>query len=148
MKQSRFRLQTLLNVREHVEKERQRALGVAVAKTLKQQEHVRHLEAEKQRLLVNQRDASAQSMSPSQMLGYSRYLLRLKREELTGREVLKALTHEEQKRRGELLAATKEKRILEKLKEKQFKAEEKERDVLETKAADELSLTAFTRTRV
>ncbi|MND06687.1 Flagellar FliJ protein [compost metagenome] len=62
--------------------------------------------------------------------------------------MLKALTHEEQKRRAELLVATKEKRILEKLKEKQFKAEEKERDVLETKAADELSLTAFARTRV
>lgn len=145
MKRSRFRLQTLLNVREHVESERQRALGVSVAKTLKQQEHVRRLETEKQNLLASQRDAVSQPMSPSRMLGYSRYLLRLKREELTGREVLKALKLEEEKRRLELLVATKEKRILEKLKEKQEKEEQKVRELVETKNQDELTTNRFGR---
>lgn len=139
MKKFRFRLQRLLEIKEHVEKEKQKVLALATRKVYSQEEYLRRLNLERRENQEEQRQFLTGSLNSSQLLGYSRYFLKLKSKELAGIEVLKVYRTEQEKKRLELLEAAREKKTFEKLKERKRDAHFKEAERLLQKEQDELA---------
>lgn len=119
MKTFKFRLKALLKVREHIEKERQKDHAVALQRVQKQKEELKGIWTAKEKTCQNQATRILTSFSVADMLIYSRYLVRLKRDQVAGHELALALDKEERKQQVKLTEATKQKKIYEKLKEKQ-----------------------------
>ena len=119
MKNFKFRLEALLKVREHIEKERQKDHAVAELKERKQNEELENIRGVKDNTCQNQANRLKSAFSVADMLVYSRYLVRLRRDQVTGHELCRVLEKEEYKEREKLAEATKQKKIYKKLKEKQ-----------------------------
>jgi flagellar FliJ protein len=145
MKKFKYRMEALLRVKEHIERERQKEHALALHKALDQERRLGRLERSKAETLTGQRDRMAGSISVAEMLVFTRYLIRLKKEKLSGVAMLNALSKDVEKKRQALLAATKEKKIHEKLKEKKLGKFNKEVQLLETKENDEAALRSHRR---
>ncbi len=145
MKKFRYRLQALLKVKEHIEKERQKDHAVALKNVHRQEDELRRIDGDRKNNLESQRKQLDGRFSVAEMLIYSRYLARLKREELAGDELLKALEKEAEGKRQVLVEASKERRILEKLKEKQAAKHRVEIEHALTKENDEIALVSYRR---
>ena len=140
MKKFKYRLQALLRVKEHIEKERQKNHAVALQKVYHQADELDRIDGSRQENMLAQRNQMTQNISVAEMLVYSRYLARLKREELAGNELLHVLEGEAEEKRVKLVAASKDRRVLEKLKEKQSAKHHAEIDQALTKENDEIAL--------
>lgn len=80
-----------------------------------------------------------------ELLFYSGYISRLNGEIEQQREKLKQLALQIEQKRGEVIAASKERRIMEKLREKKYKEFMKEESRREQKFLDEIGNNAFVR---
>ncbi|MDH4156005.1 MAG: flagellar export protein FliJ [candidate division Zixibacteria bacterium] len=140
MKKFRYRLQTLLRVKEHIEREKQKEHAGALSQVHLQRQQLSQIGRSKEAALSDQRASMLEQLSVAEMLIYSRYLVKLKKDMLSGSELLKVLQQRAEKKRQALLEATKQKKIYEKLKERQ--QENFNRDVLrlETKENDEVAI--------
>ncbi|MCK4373036.1 MAG: flagellar export protein FliJ, partial [candidate division Zixibacteria bacterium] len=136
MKKFKYRLQALLKVKEHIERERQREHASAVQKVHQQSNELDRLDRSRDSNVSQQRDQMKENLLVAEMLVYSRYLARLKRERLAGTELLKALEEEREKKRTDLVEAAKERRVLEKLKERQLAKHNAEIEQVLTKEGD------------
>lgn len=145
MKKFKYRLQALLKVKEHIERERQREHASAVQKVHQQSNELDRLDRSRDSNLSQQRDQMKENLLVAEMLVYSRYLARLKRERLAGTELLKALEEEREKKRTDLVEAAKERRVLEKLKERQLAKHNAEIEQVLTKEGDEIAITSYRR---
>ncbi len=134
MKKFKYRLQALLKMKEHIEKERQKLLATSAKQVQDQQDHLRSVENHRDDTVERQREDASSSFTVAEMLVVSRYLHKLKRESILGQELLKALKKEEDAKRRELLEATRERKKYEKLKEVQ---QDKHNDTMETVLAKE-----------
>jgi flagellar FliJ protein len=143
MKKFRFRLERMLQIKEHLEKERQKEMGLATQKVFNQENYLDSLDQNRQDTQQSLRQFLTGSLSTFQLLNYSRYFIKIKKNELTGREVLKVYQRDQEKKRLELLEATKQKRIYEKLKERKREKHLKEIDLLSQKDQDELATRMF-----
>ncbi len=145
MKKFKYRLQALLKVKEHIERERQREHASAVQKVHHQSNELDRLDLSRDSNLSQQRDQMKESLLVAEMLVYSRYLARLKRERLAGTELLKVLEEEGESKRTDLVEAAKERRVLEKLKERQMAKHIAEIEQVLTKEGDEIAVTSYRR---
>ena len=145
MKKFKYRLQALLKVKEHIERERQREHASAVQKVHQQSNELDRLDRSRDSNVSQQRDQMKENLLVAEMLVYSRYLARLKRERLAGTELLKALEEEREKKRTDLVEAAKERRVLEKLKERQLAKHNAEIEQVLTKEGDEIAVTSYRR---
>ena len=145
MKKFKYRLQALLKVKEHIERERQKDHASALQKVHQQSNELDRLDRSRNSNLSQQRDQMKENLSVAEMLVYSRYLARLKRERLAGTELLKALEEEREKKRTDLVEAAKERRVLEKLKERQLAKHNAEIEQVLTKEGDEIAITSYRR---
>ena len=134
MKKFKYRLQALLKMKEHIEKERQKKLAASAKQVRDQEDHLKSVEDHRENTVERQRDDASGTFTVAEMLVISRYLHKLKRESILGNELLKALKEEENAKRQELLEATREKKKYEKLKEVQ---QEKHNNAMETALAKE-----------
>ncbi|MCX6826904.1 MAG: flagellar FliJ family protein [candidate division Zixibacteria bacterium] len=139
MKKFRFRLEKLLQLKVHVEKDKQKLLGIAARKVTEQETFLLELKATRLTTQKAARSCLTGTLNPNLLLGYSRYFIKLKKNELAGREILKAYLTEREKKRLELVEATKQKKIYEKLKERKLQLYHKEIDSLLQKELDESS---------
>lgn len=141
MKKFRFRLESLKKIKEHREKERQKEHAVAVQHVMAQQDKLRELEATRLQAMASQRTTHEVPgrVSASALLSYSRYYLKLKREKITGTEMLRALEGEAEIRRQKLVEAARERKTYEKLKERQFEKFIKSTELVITKENDEIA---------
>jgi flagellar FliJ protein len=137
MKKFRYRLQALLKVKEHIEKEKQKEHAVAMQHVHDQQDRLRKLGDDRTATVDKQREAMTGSLSVAEMLVFGRYLLNLKRQQVAEEELLKAARKVEAGKREKLLAATKERKIYDKHKEKQSEKFGEEVRLQETKENDE-----------
>ena len=137
MKKFRYRLQALLKVKEHIEKERQKEHAVALQHVHNQQDRLKHLADEKTSTVEKQRRSMSGRLSVAEMLVFGRYLLNLKKEQVAEEEILKAARKVEAGKRDKLLEATKERKIYDKHKEKQLEKFGEEVRLQETKETDE-----------
>ena len=145
MKKFKYRLQALLKVKEHIEKERQKDHAVALQKVYHQTDELDRIDNSRMESQSAQRSQMTQNISVAEMLVYSRYLARLKREQLAGNELLHLLEGEAEEKRTELVIASKDRRVLEKLKEKQSAKHHAEIDQALTKENDEIALVCHRR---
>lgn len=121
MKKFKFRLEPLKKIKEHIEKQRQKEHAVAIQRVNAQQERLAALEQSRLAVMQHQREKqmAAAAVSPMELLTYSRYYLKLKRETLAGLELLRGLETEAETKRLKLVDASRERKIYEKLKERQ-----------------------------
>ena len=145
MKRYKYRLEPMLKLKEHKEKEKQREHAETVQKVQEQKDKLVRIDEERGETLKHQRQSLVGSMSLAELLVCSRYLMKLKKDTLTGRELLRGLEKEADKRREKLVEASKERKIYEKLKEKQIAKFTKEVERLENKAVDETATNGFRR---
>jgi flagellar FliJ protein len=141
MKKFRFRLESLKKIKEHKERERQKEHAAVVQQVMKQQEQLCALEATRLSAMASQRAKQEETgrVSAIALLSYSRYYLKLKREKITGNEVLRALEGEAEIRRQRLVEAARERKTFEKLKERQFDKFLKSTELVLTKENDEVA---------
>ena len=107
-KKFKFRLDPLLKLRKHREKERQKEHAVALSSVQKQQELNGDLDTARVDTLNFQRSLLDGRLSVPEALICSRYVMKLKRERLTGTEVLHALQKEAEKKRAKLVVAARD----------------------------------------
>jgi len=139
MKKFRFRLERILQLKSHAEKEKQKNYGLAVSKVVDQQTALAGIDDSRRSLQDTQRQRLSGALDTSMMSVFSRYYLLLKKKEIGGRELLKAYEKEQEKKRIELVEATREKKTYEKLKERKFEAYNKETELSIQKEQDEMA---------
>lgn len=134
MKKFKYRLQALLKMKEHIEKERQKQLATSAKRVQDQEQLLEDVDEHRERTVDRQRERTKSRFSVAEMLVVSRFLHKLKRDTVLGKEMLKVLKKDEDEKRQDLLEATKERKKYEKLKEKQ---EDKHYEGIETFLAKE-----------
>jgi flagellar FliJ protein len=143
MKNFRYRLQALLKVREHIERERQKQLAFSTQKVLDQKNELVSIDQTRTTTMDNQRERSNKPFCVAEMLVVSRYLQKLKRDTLVGEELLKVLKKDEEAKRRQLLEAARERKKYEKLKERQRERFMKEFEQASAKESDEIAITTY-----
>jgi flagellar FliJ protein len=147
MKKFKYRLQPLLKVREHIEKEKQKEHAAALLKVHNQQQSLQKITSAQDKTLNEQRRELTGSLSVAEMLVYTRHFLKLKRDLLAERELLKVLQKDAHEKRNELVKASKERKIYQKHKERLQWRHEKETTLQTAKESDEIALNTFRRKR-
>jgi flagellar FliJ protein len=143
MKKFKFRLEKALQVKGHLEKEKQKLHGIASRKVLQQERILEELNRDRAKTQAEHRGFLSGEVNPHLLVGYSRYYLKLKKKELTDREILKAFIEEREKKRLELIEATKQKKIYEKLKERKLESHLREIEMATQKDLDDLATKMF-----
>lgn len=149
MKQFQFRLQKVMELKEEIEKQRMMELGEAkmVVAQEEQRLHELHQQDKRYRAEIKEKE-SEEVIDPVEIDSYYRYLKQLEAAmETQAYRIQQAKVVEEEKREN-LLAATKERKILEKLRERKLNdfmidLARKEQFVL-----DDLANTSFVRRRL
>ena len=144
-KKFKFRLEPLLKVREHRERECQKELAVSLTKVAHQKTAVTGLDSQREATVESQRNYLLGKIIPTQALVYSRYLLRLKKDRLVGAEILRSLERKAEQKRLILLEATKQRKTFEMLKEKQAERHYRSLETEEQKQLDEIATMAYAR---
>ncbi|UCD95222.1 MAG: hypothetical protein JSU69_04000 [Candidatus Zixiibacteriota bacterium] len=139
MKKFKFRLEKILQLKAHKEKECQKRLAVATQKVVKQEGALTHLRKDRVMVQGDQRAVLRGRINASLLSMFSRYYLKLKKDELTGLQMLKAYQGEEAGKRGELVEAGKARKIYEKLKERLFEAYLRDLNLATLKEQDEVA---------
>jgi len=138
-KKFKFRLEPLLNIRKHREKERQKEHAEAQARVHRQQSSLQQMDGHRLSTLDAQRERLTGTISVAETLVCSRYLVRLKRDRMAGTELLHGLRKEEDDRRVNLVEAAKQRKIYELLREKQEKRHLEEIRKADQKELDEVA---------
>ena len=144
-KKFKFRLEPLLKVRAHREKECQRDLAEAVSQVQDQKTALSIIDADRESTVESQRDMLQGTIVPAHALTFSRFLLKLKKERIAGNHLLTGLEKKAEEKRKILIQATKEKKTFEKLKERQVEKHYYQLNREEQMQLDELATMAHTR---
>ena len=139
VKKFQFRLEKLLQLRSHDETLKQKELAVSARKVMSQQEFIHNLDSRNRAGQDDSRKYLTGHIDPNHLVRYSRYFMKLKKDKLSGIEVLKVLEREREKHRQELLEATRRRQILEKLREKKREAYLKKAELVSQKEQDEIA---------
>ncbi|PWB67861.1 flagellar export protein FliJ [candidate division GN15 bacterium] len=143
MKKFRYRLEPILKIRSHVEKQRQKDHATALQQVYRQKEQLAAIDQERARTFAFQRAKLEGRIHTQQLLSASRYLVRLKRDTMTGSELLKGLEREAERKRQLLVQASRERKIYEKLRERQETKFNQEVEQHDRKTLDELAVVTF-----
>ncbi len=103
-------------------------------------EKILQMRQQRSQLIDAERQALTGTLNAGRLNTYSRYYLLLKKQEITAREILGEIRKEVAKRRDILLAATRQRKIYEKLREKHKARFQQEQKLLEQKDNDELGI--------
>ncbi len=140
MKKFRFRLQTLLKIREQTEKDKQKAHAAVLHQVNNQEANLGTIRAEANRTTAQQQSRMIGRIQPNQVLGWTRYNHKLRRDTLVGKELLVALEKSAEQKRLELVEASKHRKIFENLRDRQRGNFDKDLEARTTKENDEISI--------
>jgi len=143
MKKFKYRLEPLLKVKKHIENEKKKQLALAARKVVNQKENLENIKMSKNHIISRQRNKSKQSFKVAEMLVISRYIHKLKRDDMMNREILRVLEQDEHKKRQILFKASIERKKYEKLKEKQGEKHRKQFEDKLTKEIDEIAINNY-----
>lgn len=144
-KKFKFRLEPLLSIKEHREKQCQKDHAVAASAVDRQKGQIAGIDRDRLETMDYQRQRSVGPLSIAASLASSRFLVKLKRDRMEGTEFLKALEKKAEEKRRILVQAARERKIFERLKEKQSLRFREEAEKAEQKELDEVAVTAFVR---
>jgi flagellar FliJ protein len=147
VKKFQFRLQPLLKLKSHRERERQKDLATALEKVHSQKSRLSDIDSRRLETLEFQRHRLEGTLSTASLQACSRYLVRLKADTLAGREVLSGLEQQAEERRTLLVEAARQRKMYERLKERQQHKYYAEMNRAENKELDEIALQAHRRRR-
>jgi len=147
MKKFKYRLEPILKIKSHAEKQRQKEHAAALQQVYRQKEQLSAIDGERERTFAFQRTRLQGTIQTQQLLAASRYLVRLKRDTLTGSELLRGLERESERKRQMLVQAAKERKIYEKLRERQQTKFNQEVEQHDRKALDEMAVVTFVHRR-
>ncbi len=145
MKKFKYRLEALLKLKDHIEKERQKEHALARANVDRQLTELEQIDQDRLTTVGKQRGRMTGGITVAEMLVYSRYLHKIKRDRAVGREMLRALEKEAEGKRLNLVEASKERKPYENLKERQIERYQQAAKALETKDNDETAITSYRR---
>ena len=117
MKKFKYRFEPLLKVKSEIEKQKQKEFAQVKQKVNSQTQKIQQVDKNFDNSLNKQRQVQKNKISVAEMLVYGRYFVKLKRENITNNEILKALDEDLEKKRKSLVESTTEKKKYEKLKE-------------------------------
>jgi flagellar FliJ protein len=137
MKKFKYRLQPLLKVKSEVEKKRQKELAEVHRKVMEQEKKLTVLQAESVEAQELQRRKLSDKITVAELLVYTRYMMKLKRQKISDIELLRVMNLEFEKKRKLLLAATVERKKFEKIKENLYLKYLSENSKREAKQTDE-----------
>lgn len=143
MKKYRYRLEPVLKIKVHKEKLRQKEHALALQQVMSQQARLVEIETEKLKTLDQERNLLTGPLKPQLLMSATRYLVKLKRDAILGRELLHGLEDEAEKRRLRLVEAARERKTYEKHKEKLQKRFVQTLEQKEAKQLDELAIIRF-----
>lgn len=143
MKKFKYRLEPILKIKSHAEKQRQKEHAAALQQVYRQKEQLSAIDAERRKTFDFQRSKLQGTIQTPQLLAASRYLVRLKRDTITGSELLRGLERESERKRLMLVQAAKERKIYEKLKERRQAKFNQEVEQHDRKTLDELAVVTF-----
>ena len=143
MKKFKYRLETLLKVKEHIERQKQKDLAASTQKVYEQKKALNIIENKHSTALEKKRKSHIGNIVVSDMLIYSRYFLKLKKDNIAGLELLRVLSRAQEEKRRDLLEASKDKKIYEKLKDRDLEQFNKEVEEILRKESDETGLNSF-----
>lgn len=135
-----FPLQKVLDVRQHVEDQRAIELGQAKQELFKEQQLLNHLQMLKEKALNISEEELTQALHLSKIQMLESYLIQLNEKIDVQKKLIKTKKSEVNKKRRELLKASQEKKIVEKLKERQLEVHRKSVRLQENKIIDEVAL--------
>jgi flagellar FliJ protein len=145
MKRFSYRLEPLLKVKAHREKEKQRDLAEALQRVYAQKAQLGEIDTHREHTVAHQRQSMTGRLSLAELLVCSRYLTRLKKDAVAGQELLRGYERKADEKREKLVEATKEKKIYEKHKEKQQESYTKTIGNFEKKENDEIAGNCYRR---
>ncbi|MFQ5498449.1 MAG: flagellar export protein FliJ [Candidatus Zixiibacteriota bacterium] len=118
MKKFRYRLEPLLKLRQQRERDRQREFGAAQRQVQSQLKMNEQVEQQRVDSLMWQRQQISGSLNLGALMTCSRFVRKLRRDTLSGQELLRLLELQADKKRQELVEASRECKKYEKLKER------------------------------
>ena len=136
-------MNALLKMKEHIEKEKQKILALSQKKVMDQKDKLGETENQSDHTKNGQTLKLKKPFTVAEMLIYSRFIHKLKRDKLLGQQMLKVLEQDETNKRHDLLEAAREKKKYAKLKEKQQGHYYTEIDKNIAKEADEIAVNSF-----
>jgi flagellar FliJ protein len=139
MKKFKFRLEKILQLKAHIEQEKQKVLSLATQKVINQEKALGEIGHSRIQAQQEQRSFLTGHINTGMMSIFSRYYLKLKKNELAGREMLGALRKEQEAKRQELVKATRAKKIYEKLKDRKQEEFNSEYQLQLLKEQDEIA---------
>ncbi len=143
MKKFKFRLQTLLKLREQAEKDKQKAHAAVLNQVNNQQATLGDIRTESSRATAQQQTRMIGRIQPNQVLGWTRYNYKLRRDTMVGKELLAILEKSAEEKRLELVDASKQRKIFENLRDRQKKHFNEDLEARITKENDEISLGVY-----
>ena len=143
MPKFRFRLQKVMEVKQHKEEELQRALALTRRALKEEYQIFQTLQSEQNNRFREIESSGVGEVRPVEMRLYSAYLADLAKR-ITGQQtMIEQLREEEERRRSYLLEASKEKKILEELRDRKYVAFRTEVDRAEQIFLDEVAQRGF-----
>lgn len=141
----RFRLEKVLDYRKRTEEDRQRKLAKSLNILDKDEKRLGSLHERHQRYQDDFNTVRSKGIWASMALVYTNFFTRSSNEiEQQGERVLKSRI-EANKKRVSLIEATKEKKVLEKLRERKFDEYQEEETRLEERIIDDTATNAYAR---
>lgn len=138
MAKFKFRLQTLLNLKEQLEKNAKNELGAAIKKLEEEKSRLRQIDNEIDLCSAEFRDACKGSIVPEKIKEIKRYLEYLDKKRKNQVLAVKREQENVDKIREKLVEIMKERKVLENLKDKDFQEFLAEEDKKERQLVDEL----------
>jgi len=138
MKRFTFKLDRVLNYRVALEEEKKRHLADAQRAVVTQEEHIRIIESEIGRQMSELRARSLASVDVGDLVVRRRYVSYLRSALSSAYEALELLKGQLEARREELVAASKDRKVLERVRERRFGEYLYEQDREEQKFIDEI----------
>ena len=139
MKKFKYRFEPLLKVKSEIEKQKQKEFAQVKQKVNSQTQEIQQVDKNFDNSLNKQRQIQKNKISVAEMLVYGRYFVKLKKENLSNNEMLKALNVALEKTRKSLVESTTEKKKYEKLKENLLIRYKSDFTKAETKDNDEIA---------
>jgi flagellar FliJ protein len=147
MPRFKYRFEKILTYRGHQEKQKQRELAEVRKLEQEQNGKLSGILTSRESTQVREIALLTGQLEPTLLTGYSRYYLKLKQLEVSGREALRQIGAEVEKRRQALVEATKHKKIYEKLRERHQARHTHEYNLAAQKENDEIGQQIFLRNK-
>ncbi len=145
MPQFNFRLQKVLDVRKYKEEVKKQELAALLLEYQKEQEFLNYLKFNQDKYQKELREKQVGALDVFELIFYYTYLFKLHQDIEQQINTLCKLQEQIDLKREEVIQAQKERKIVEKLKDKKWIDFKKELDLSEQKFLDEIGINKFVR---